>query len=370
MRGDLQQQEPGSAMSLTFILPTLNRREWVGRAIESCLQSDQPDVRVEVLVVDGHSTDGSFEELQERYRSDSRVRLIRQEGARGFMSACFFAVPLVRTPWATFMYDDDVLSPHWLELPRELRRRGGAFAMSLGKVSDIAQVMTFERPRPPVSLAPDYLIRCYCGCGCKFAPYGLPFSPICCLTRTDWLREWVQEVQRFAAGVPLREYYLLERNAGPDLMIYLLSLLKLEQDVLLFNAALAQFSSHVESMTIQFESSDLRLGYWLPRVWLCDYLRQCGQHADACLCAALVAKAGLHLLWRRARRGNRAWLSELWREIRGLTARTLVSRSAMPFVKTLPVLLLPRPLRPNLNPMPDIKLNQGWIPKQKEPNPR
>ena len=54
-------------LALTFILPTRNRRQWVGRAIESCLQAHQSAVHVEVLVIDGNSTDGSFEWVQQRY---------------------------------------------------------------------------------------------------------------------------------------------------------------------------------------------------------------------------------------------------------------------------------------------------------------
>src|SRR5437773_4005287 len=113
--------QAGAPLELTFILPTRNRREWVRRAIASCLRAHQEGVSVEVLIIDGDSTDGSFEDLQQRYGNDSRVRLFRQQGAKGFMAACFFAIPQVRTPFATFMYDDDVLSPYWADLPRELQ---------------------------------------------------------------------------------------------------------------------------------------------------------------------------------------------------------------------------------------------------------
>src|SRR2546427_8440086 len=82
------------------------------RALESCLRVERKGVRVEVLVIDGNSTDGSFAELQERYSADPRVRAVRQEGPEGFMPACFFALPQVRTPFVTFMYDDDVHESH------------------------------------------------------------------------------------------------------------------------------------------------------------------------------------------------------------------------------------------------------------------
>ena len=71
-------------LELTFILPTRNRRQVVKRAIESCLQAHRPgEIHVSVLIVDGNSTDGSFEEVAERYGQDARVRLVRQQGPKG-----------------------------------------------------------------------------------------------------------------------------------------------------------------------------------------------------------------------------------------------------------------------------------------------
>src|SRR6266566_2592108 len=139
------QSAAAAPLALTFILPTRNRRQWVGRAIESCLQAHQSAVSVEVLVVDGNSTDGSFEWMQEHYGNDLRVRLLRQQGPKGFMPACFYAVPQVRTPFVTFMYDDDVLSNHWADLPRELLRRGASFIMGFNTEGDIAASASFER---------------------------------------------------------------------------------------------------------------------------------------------------------------------------------------------------------------------------------
>src|SRR2546427_12729026 len=113
------------------------------RALESCLRVERKGVRVEVLVIDGNSTDGSFAELQERYSADPRVRAVRQEGPEGFMPACFFALPQGRTPFVTFMYDDDVLSPFWSELVAGLERWRADFGFVFSADGDLSQAVPF-----------------------------------------------------------------------------------------------------------------------------------------------------------------------------------------------------------------------------------
>jgi glycosyltransferase involved in cell wall biosynthesis len=338
--------DPAPPLALTFILPTRNRRQWVGRAIDSCLLAHQSGVCVEVLVIDGNSTDGSFEWVQQRYGADPRVRLLRQQGPKGFMPACFFAVPQVRTPFVTFMYDDDVLSCYWADLPRELQRRGSGFIMGFGTEEDVARCASFERVTSLRLVSPSFLLRAFHGCGRELSRHDPPFSPICCLTRTDWLREWTREVEQFTRGRPLREHFMIQRNAGPDLMIYLYSIVNHSEEIVVFDGPVAQFSTHSESMTSGFTKTDLTIGYWLPRIWLCDRLCALGRHADAGWCAAYTVKQGVRLVLKRLRRGEPLWLASLLKEIAALTGRTISAPSAFWFAKSFLTLLLPRGWRP------------------------
>ena len=52
---------------VTVIIPTFNRKEIVKEAITSVLDQDYP--KIEVLVVDDGSTDGTGEELQKTFGS-------------------------------------------------------------------------------------------------------------------------------------------------------------------------------------------------------------------------------------------------------------------------------------------------------------
>lgn len=290
-------------MELTFILPVRNRRAWVRRAVDSCLQNERNGLAVRLSVVDGHSSDGTWEELQAAYGKDLRVRLVRQEGGKGFMSACFQAVPQVETPWATFMYDDDVLSPHWHNLASLAEDRHLSFAMGLGLQHRLDQVMDFPTPRDWLRMEPRELLRGYADAAKSWRPDWLPVSPICCLTRTSLLREWQEKVRLFALKTPFRNEYLLRRAAGPDLMIYLLSLLRSPGPVAVLRYPVAQFSRHSETISGHSGEEELAVGYWLARVWLAAELAQAGD-PQAPLWGGWVCHRGLLLLRDRWKRGQ------------------------------------------------------------------
>src|SRR5207244_1963083 len=145
------------------------------------------------------------------------------------------AIPQVRTPFVTFMYDDDVLSPYWGDLPRELRRRQADFIMGFSTEGAIDTTVPFERVTRLRVVTPSFLLRAYFGCGHELSRHGLPYSPICCLTRTDRLHEWMVELREFTRHHPLRDYFMMQRNAGPDLMIYFHSIAGHTGDIALFD---------------------------------------------------------------------------------------------------------------------------------------
>ena len=301
-------------MELTFILPVRNRRSWVRRAIDSCLQNDRNGLPIHLLVIDGHSTDGTWEELQATYGKDPRVRLLRQESPPGFMSACFQAVPHVKTPWVTFMYDDDVLSPHWHHLANLVQRWDLTFALGLGFQHPLDQVMKFQSPRQWLRLDPAAVLRSYADAGKWWRPDWLPVSPICCITQSKILQEWARMVVTFVAENSLREEYLLRRAAGPDLMIFFLSLLRSRGPVAVLRCPVAQFSVHAETISGSSGEEELAVGYWLARVWLAAELLR-AKDPEAPFWGGWVCHRGLLLLRDRWKQGQWTHSVALIREI-------------------------------------------------------
>ena len=105
--------------TVTFILPTRNRKHFVRRAIDSCRACESEMVSARVIVIDGESDDGTFMDLNQVYEHDDRVQLLQNSKSAGFMNTCFQGVELVKSKWVTFMYDDDVLSPYFVDMVNE-----------------------------------------------------------------------------------------------------------------------------------------------------------------------------------------------------------------------------------------------------------
>jgi hypothetical protein len=217
--------------------------------------------------------------------------------------------------------------------------------MGFGKVNDVSGVMDFSPPTCRYAVPAARLLGSFCHIGHDFPPHGLPYSPISCLTRTATLHRWAEEVRHWNQDLPFRRYWMLERNAGPDLMIYLLSCLLETEAIPVVDGVLGQWSAHPDSMTIQFESNDILLGYWLAKAWVCAALQQKGQDRTAGVCAAGVYREGCRLLQERRRKGRTEWQREFAEEIEGVRQRAMAGSAASAFRWARCALRLPKPLR-------------------------
>ncbi|MEM4780794.1 MAG: glycosyltransferase family A protein [Halalkalicoccus sp.] len=107
----------GSAPAVSVVIPTYNRAERVGRAIDSVLH--QRFAEFEVLVVDDGSTDDTAAVL-EGY-DDERVRYVRQENA-GANAARNRGIEESEGEFVSFLDSDDELHPEHLEAVVEALR--------------------------------------------------------------------------------------------------------------------------------------------------------------------------------------------------------------------------------------------------------
>ena len=100
---------------LSVVIPTRNRAHLVCDAVESALA--QGAGRVEVIVVDDGSTDGTADVLARRF--GQRIRLLRTHGRRGVGAARNLGVSAAGGELLAFLDDDDLWLPG--KLDAELR---------------------------------------------------------------------------------------------------------------------------------------------------------------------------------------------------------------------------------------------------------
>lgn len=317
---------------ISYILPTRNRSALLIRAIDSCLGAGTPTVPTCVIVVDGGGTDGTETELRARYRGDSRVKIVKQNtDSSGFMNACFQGVEGVESRFVTFMYDDDVLSPFIGQMYEPVVSGDSDFVVGFGAVTPALEIRNFHPVDSMRRYDPKFVIEQYFGA--RDLPYTeLPVSPICCLTNKEHLIEWRSEIMAFASKTPLRQYLMLERNIGPDLIIYLSGLLRSTKDVTVCFTTIAQFSAHPDSMTIRYNALDLSIGYWLARLFVIDKLVARRELELMARCAGHHLGVGILLAARSAanRKGTflRGVLAEIASLIRSLAAAGQLQRAS------------------------------------------
>ncbi|GEM_PF-1027799 len=97
--------------TVTVIVCTFNRIEWLKRCLRSLEQQDvRPD---EIMVVDGPSTDGTREML-EKLEAEGRITLVRQARLDGISAARNMGLKEARGEVVCYIDDDAVAQPGWL----------------------------------------------------------------------------------------------------------------------------------------------------------------------------------------------------------------------------------------------------------------
>ena len=110
---------------VSVLMPCRNAAPWIGQAIDSALQ--QTWTRIEVIVVDDNSTDGS-DSIARKFVS-SRCRVVRQE-PRGASAARNHAFSLAQGDLIQYLDADDLLGPDKIARQVTALRGRGPMALS------------------------------------------------------------------------------------------------------------------------------------------------------------------------------------------------------------------------------------------------
>lgn len=100
---------------VSVIIPVYDAEEYVGEAIRSALEQTIAPERLEVVVVDDGSTDGSAAAIRTAAQGDPRVRVLTQENSGTPGGARNPGIDAARGTFVFFLDADDILPPRSLE---------------------------------------------------------------------------------------------------------------------------------------------------------------------------------------------------------------------------------------------------------------
>src|SRR5438552_7094742 len=135
-----------TAPAVSVLMTAHNRERYIGEAIESVLAQTFGDL--ELIVVDDCSTDRTVE-VATRYRSDPRVRIVRNEHNLGDYPNRNHAASFARGEFLKFHDSDDVMYPHCLEVMTRYLSQApeAAFALSAHRAWPGAACPIISTPR-------------------------------------------------------------------------------------------------------------------------------------------------------------------------------------------------------------------------------
>lgn len=118
---------------VSIIMPTFNRRNVIGKAIDSCLR--QTYYNIEVVICDDHSRDGTEQYIQKRMQEDSRIRYCKNpKGKKGANAARNTAIKMANGKYMAFLDTDDYLLDDSVEVRVRIFQENPDVAMVYGNV--------------------------------------------------------------------------------------------------------------------------------------------------------------------------------------------------------------------------------------------
>ncbi len=256
---------------VSFIVPTLNRGQYVVRAVDSCLAVDAQaaGVEIEVVVLDSESDDDSWEQLRTKFSNDPRVTLAQNRRGLGPTHSWLDGAKLIKGDFVTFVWSDDYIAPDFLTVLVPALRGGATLCVGTGCERDIDN----NTPLPSVpggrEIPREAFLSGYFRRGTDDGIYR-PVSPTCSLFTRDAFDIWSSLVENWCVATPLRHQILWRRAIGPDLLLYFVALKLNRSAVPCMRDTTAQFSAHSGSITKSSSRWPYETGYWFARLWVLE----------------------------------------------------------------------------------------------------
>ena len=152
--------------SVSIIIPSYRQPQFLGRAIESCLDQDHDDL--EVIVIDDRSRDASLGLALSWSLRDDRVRVIELDENGGLGKARNAGIAQATGEYLCFLDSDDYLLPGSISarleaIPGATERYGDALAGVYGDWQHVAESVDYPAVRSPRAKMPVVSAANYTG---------------------------------------------------------------------------------------------------------------------------------------------------------------------------------------------------------------
>lgn len=240
---------------VSLLVPAFNRADLLIPCLDSALAQTMADL--EVVVVDGASTDGTWDVCQRYAAVDPRVRVFRDAVNTGPVRGWWRCLEEARGAYATFLWSDDVLQPTFLArtMPA-LANRDVAFVFTAAEVGSRPGTGEIHYAHRSGLMPSREFIE-----GSLPATGSYPVSPACALFRSADLR------QSFLMELPTEPVIdLTATGAGVDMLLYVLTALRYPL-VACLAEPLAFFRAHAGSITVDGRGGQVALDYAQAQSW-------------------------------------------------------------------------------------------------------
>lgn len=97
---------------ISIVIPVYNRRDIVSKSVDSALNQNYPNF--EIIIVDNNSTDGTFDYLNEKYGSESKIKLFQNETNLGPVRNWIKGIEEAKGKYVKLLFSDDWLESNYL----------------------------------------------------------------------------------------------------------------------------------------------------------------------------------------------------------------------------------------------------------------
>jgi len=246
-------------MSFTFLFITKGRNEFE-KSLTKCIEQSKKLKSIKIVIIDGNEDDRVKNFLKINNYIEN-IKIVKQKKGK-FVRACLIAIDNLETDYFTFMHDDDFISPYFYKLINFAVKNQTSVIGNGIVIPKNNDEFLFSKIDNLNKINSKNLLNNYF-CSKKISNKFLPANPACSVFKKEVAYIWISVIKEIVKDRFL-SYYFFYKNIGQDLLLYLISL-SIQKDIFYYENYTCQFSSHEDSMSVNFGSNNLGVGYWLAK---------------------------------------------------------------------------------------------------------